>query len=147
LYKWRIPLDTLEDALNDLGGFPFKSAHHTFKKRALFIAGTKSNYVPSKVMGGKRRERFPSLETFTWMIYYNRCTQRSGRFSRMLCLQSWMRGIGVSLHLWYSYSLLLSFLLLSCFCSTFSYSTRRKATWIHRDCIRLYKKQHCFLRF
>ena len=81
------------------------------------------------------------------MIYYNRCTQRLGRFSRMLCLQSWIRDIGVSLHLWYSYSLLLPFLLFSCFCSTFSYSTRRKATWIHRDCIRLYKKQHCLVIF
>ncbi|CAG8483200.1 5283_t:CDS:2 [Paraglomus brasilianum] len=56
LYKWRIPLDTLEDALNDLGGFPFKSAHHTFKKRALFIAGTKSNYVPPKV--------YPTIRSF-----------------------------------------------------------------------------------
>ncbi|CAG8639853.1 1953_t:CDS:2, partial [Paraglomus occultum] len=56
LYKWRIPLDTLEDALNDLGGFPFESAHHTFKKKALFITGTRSNYVPPKV--------YPTIRSF-----------------------------------------------------------------------------------
>ncbi|CAG8555836.1 3083_t:CDS:10 [Ambispora leptoticha] len=49
IYKFRIPLDLLNDNLEELGGFPFDSAHHTFRKPTLFIVGTKSNYVKPKV--------------------------------------------------------------------------------------------------
>ncbi|CAI2184787.1 455_t:CDS:2 [Funneliformis geosporum] len=49
LFKFRIPLDILGDSLETLSGFPFDSAHHTFHKKTLFIAGTKSNYLPPKV--------------------------------------------------------------------------------------------------
>ncbi|CAG8517407.1 10319_t:CDS:10 [Ambispora gerdemannii] len=49
IYKFRIPLDLLDDSLEELGGFPFDSAHHTFHKPTLFVAGTKSNYVKPKV--------------------------------------------------------------------------------------------------
>ncbi|RIA98367.1 Alpha/Beta hydrolase protein [Glomus cerebriforme] len=56
LYKFRIPLDILSDSMETLGGFPFDSAHHTFHKKTLFVAGKKSNYLPPKV--------YPTIRTF-----------------------------------------------------------------------------------
>ncbi|CAG8679914.1 11165_t:CDS:2, partial [Scutellospora calospora] len=49
VYKFRIPLDILSNSLETLSGFPFDSAHHSFHKATLFVAGTKSNYITSKV--------------------------------------------------------------------------------------------------
>ncbi|KAG9296937.1 hypothetical protein G9A89_006892 [Geosiphon pyriformis] len=48
VYKFRIPLEILGESLEKLGDFPFESAHHTYHKPTLFIAGTRSNYVPLK---------------------------------------------------------------------------------------------------
>ncbi|CAG8479313.1 12428_t:CDS:10 [Funneliformis caledonium] len=56
LFKFRIPLNILGDSLEKLGGFPFDSAHHTFHKKTLFVAGTKSNYLLSK--------DYPTIRTF-----------------------------------------------------------------------------------
>ncbi|CAB4394823.1 alpha/beta hydrolase [Rhizophagus irregularis] len=56
LYKFRIPLDILSDSMGELGRFPFDSAHHTFHKKTLFVAGTRSNYLPPKV--------YPTIRTF-----------------------------------------------------------------------------------
>ncbi|CAG8779721.1 2312_t:CDS:2, partial [Acaulospora morrowiae] len=48
-YKFRIPLDVLDDSLGTMSEFPFDSAHHTFHKKTLFISGLRSDYVTPKV--------------------------------------------------------------------------------------------------
>ncbi|KAF4454013.1 hypothetical protein F53441_3397 [Fusarium austroafricanum] len=49
--KFRIPLDTLGKALDNLGDFPYKNPNEIrFVKPALFVRGTKSKYVPDDVL-------------------------------------------------------------------------------------------------
>lgn len=51
IQTFRIPLDTLGAALGHLGDFPFKDPNQfRFEKRALFVRGTKSKYVPDEVL-------------------------------------------------------------------------------------------------
>ncbi|KAI1030668.1 hypothetical protein LB505_004009 [Fusarium chuoi] len=49
--KFRIPLDTLGKALDNLGDFPYKNPNEVrFVKPALFVRGTQSKYVPDDVL-------------------------------------------------------------------------------------------------
>ncbi|KAL1915274.1 uncharacterized protein VTP21DRAFT_7550 [Calcarisporiella thermophila] len=55
-YHFRIPLDILGNSLSELGSFPFLQAHHTFHGPALFIAGSRSDYIRSSM--------YPTIRTF-----------------------------------------------------------------------------------
>ncbi|RGP71640.1 non-ribosomal peptide synthetase [Fusarium longipes] len=49
--KFRIPLNTLGKALDNLGDFPYKNPNEIrFEKPALFVRGTQSKYVPDDVL-------------------------------------------------------------------------------------------------
>lgn len=49
--KFRIPLDYLGNALDNLGSFPFTDPDAVrFEKPALFVRGTKSHYVPDEAL-------------------------------------------------------------------------------------------------
>jgi pimeloyl-ACP methyl ester carboxylesterase len=49
--KFRIPLDVLGKSLDNLGDFPFKDPTEVrYEKRALFVRGTKSKYVPDELL-------------------------------------------------------------------------------------------------
>jgi pimeloyl-ACP methyl ester carboxylesterase len=60
--KFRLPLDVLHQSVNLMGDFPFKDPDAArFNKRALFIRGTKSRYVPDEVLPAIGRF-FPRFE-------------------------------------------------------------------------------------
>ena len=49
--KFKVPLRILAAALDNLGDFPYKDPGQVrFEKRALFVRGTQSNYVPDEVL-------------------------------------------------------------------------------------------------
>ncbi|KAG9258342.1 Alpha/Beta hydrolase protein [Emericellopsis atlantica] len=49
--KFRVPLGILGKSLDNMGDFPYKNpAERRFNKRALFVRGTKSKYVPDDVL-------------------------------------------------------------------------------------------------
>jgi len=49
--KFRVPLGTLGSSLSHLGDFPFKDPEAVrFEKRALFVRGTQSKYVPDEAL-------------------------------------------------------------------------------------------------
>ncbi|KAJ4354062.1 uncharacterized protein N0V89_005795 [Didymosphaeria variabile] len=49
--RWRIPVKTLANALDDMADFPFDNPEEArFNKRALFIRGTKSHYVSDETL-------------------------------------------------------------------------------------------------
>ncbi|KAF2446424.1 alpha/beta-hydrolase [Karstenula rhodostoma CBS 690.94] len=49
--RWRIPIKTLANALDDMADFPFSNPDEArFGKRALFIRGTKSHYVSDETL-------------------------------------------------------------------------------------------------
>ncbi|ROW15429.1 hypothetical protein VPNG_02309 [Cytospora leucostoma] len=49
--KFRVPLDIIGKTLNGMGDFPYKDPSRVrFPKRALFVRGTKSKYVPDEVL-------------------------------------------------------------------------------------------------
>ncbi len=51
MQKFRLPLTILAKSLGHLGDFPFKDPSEVrFEKRALFVRGTKSTYVPDEVL-------------------------------------------------------------------------------------------------
>ncbi|TVY85185.1 Abhydrolase domain-containing protein [Lachnellula suecica] len=49
--KFKVPLKILASALDNLGDFPFKNPGEVrFEKRALFVRGTQSKYVPDEAL-------------------------------------------------------------------------------------------------
>lgn len=49
--KFKVPLSIIASSLNNLGDFPFKDPGAVrFEKRALFVRGTKSKYVPDEAL-------------------------------------------------------------------------------------------------
>jgi pimeloyl-ACP methyl ester carboxylesterase len=49
--KFRVPLDILGKSLDNMGDFPYRNpAERRFNKRALFVRGTRSKYVPDEVL-------------------------------------------------------------------------------------------------
>ncbi|KJZ71026.1 hypothetical protein HIM_09580 [Hirsutella minnesotensis 3608] len=71
--RFRLPLDILDAALPDLGGFPTTNAEKNyFHKPALFIRGSKSEYVPDKVLPAINtmfpRYQLATIEAGHWLI-------------------------------------------------------------------------------
>lgn len=51
IQKFRIPVKTLGAALDNMGDFPFKDPDQVrFQKPALFVRGTKSQYIPDEAL-------------------------------------------------------------------------------------------------
>ena len=49
--RFRVPLDILGNALNNMGNFPFKDpAEHRYDGRTLVVRGTNSTYVPDDLL-------------------------------------------------------------------------------------------------
>jgi pimeloyl-ACP methyl ester carboxylesterase len=71
--KFRIPVKILTDALDNMADFPYTNPDETrFGKRALFIRGTKSRYVPDETLPiiGRFFPRFEvvDIESGHWVI-------------------------------------------------------------------------------
>jgi pimeloyl-ACP methyl ester carboxylesterase len=71
--KFRIPVKYLTDALDNMADFPYTDPDETrFGKRALFIRGTKSHYVPDETLPiiGRFFPRFEivDVESGHWVI-------------------------------------------------------------------------------
>jgi len=71
--KFRVPLGTLGTSLNHLGDFPFKNPDAArFEKRALFVRGTQSKYIPDEALPviGKFFPRFElaDIDSGHWII-------------------------------------------------------------------------------
>ncbi|KAF1971779.1 alpha/beta-hydrolase [Bimuria novae-zelandiae CBS 107.79] len=71
--KWRIPVKTLANALDDMADFPFNNPDEArFSKRALFIRGTRSHYVSDETLPiiGRFFPRFElvDVEAGHWVI-------------------------------------------------------------------------------
>jgi pimeloyl-ACP methyl ester carboxylesterase len=71
--KFKVPLRILAAALDNLGDFPYKDPEEVrFEKRALFVRGTKSKYVPDEVLPiiGKFFPRFElvDIDSGHWVI-------------------------------------------------------------------------------
>lgn len=60
--RFRIPLDTLEQSLQDLAGFPFQGS---YSGRTLLIRGSKSRYVLDSYLP-TIRNFFPNVEILTF---------------------------------------------------------------------------------
>ncbi|CAK7222426.1 hypothetical protein SBRCBS47491_004862 [Sporothrix bragantina] len=76
ILQFRIPLDTLGKALDNLGDFPYKDPNEVrFKKNALFVRGTKSRYVPDEALPiiGQFFPKFEvvDIEAGHWLISEN----------------------------------------------------------------------------
>ncbi|KAF2273752.1 alpha/beta-hydrolase [Westerdykella ornata] len=74
--KFRIPVRTLANALDDMADFPFTDPDKTrFNKRALFVRGTRSHYVPDETIPiiGRFFPRFDlvDIESGHWVITEN----------------------------------------------------------------------------
>jgi pimeloyl-ACP methyl ester carboxylesterase len=74
--RFRIPLDTLAKALDNLGDFPYKDPNEVrFEKPALFVRGTTSKYVPDEVLPliGQFFPRFEhiDIEAGHWVVSEN----------------------------------------------------------------------------
>jgi len=71
--KFKVPLKILGAALDSLGDFPFKDPEAVrFEKRALFVRGTKSRYIPDEALPiiGKFFPRFEleDIDAGHWVI-------------------------------------------------------------------------------
>ncbi|KAG9247893.1 prolyl oligopeptidase-like protein [Calycina marina] len=71
--KFRVPLDTIGASLGHLGDFPFKDPEAVrFEKRALFVRGTQSLYIPDEALPviGKFFPRFElaDIDAGHWLI-------------------------------------------------------------------------------
>jgi pimeloyl-ACP methyl ester carboxylesterase len=71
--KFKVPLRILASALDNLGDFPFKDPEEIrFEKRALFVRGTRSKYVPDEALPiiGKFFPRFElaDIDSGHWVI-------------------------------------------------------------------------------
>jgi len=63
-WKWRINLDGINHSMPAITGFPETEQLLPYKKRSLFIAGSKSDYI-TKENGSKVKQLFPSARTMT----------------------------------------------------------------------------------
>jgi len=82
-YKFRIPVHTLARSLGSLGDFPFKDPNESrFNKPALFVRGTKSNYVADETIPiiGRFFPRFQLVDVDAghWVISENPEAFRKG---------------------------------------------------------------------
>ena len=71
--KFKVPLSILGSALDNLGDFPYNNPDEVrFEKRALFVRGTQSKYVPDEALPiiGKFFPRFElaDVESGHWVI-------------------------------------------------------------------------------
>lgn len=71
--KFRIPLDILARSLNNLGDFPYQSpGEKRFEKPALFVRGTRSNYVTNDMLPAIGqffpRFRLADVDAGHWLI-------------------------------------------------------------------------------
>lgn len=48
--RWRVPVRILQNALDNMGTFPFHPDKQRFEKPALFVRGTQSHYVPDETI-------------------------------------------------------------------------------------------------
>ncbi|KAF3924964.1 hypothetical protein AA313_de0200039 [Arthrobotrys entomopaga] len=75
-FRWRIPVQLLGNALDEMASFPFApGGEHTFTKPALFVRGTKSKYVADETIPliGEFFPRFElrDVEGGHWVISEN----------------------------------------------------------------------------
>ncbi|KAF2184634.1 alpha/beta-hydrolase [Zopfia rhizophila CBS 207.26] len=87
--KFRIPVRTLANALDDMADFPFTNPdERRFNKRALFVRGTKSHYVTDETLPiiGRFFPRFElvDVEAGHWVISENPESFRRGKPQRLL---------------------------------------------------------------
>lgn len=80
-----MPIDVLGKSLSHMGDFPYKEPGGVrFEKRALFIRGTKSKYVPDEVLPvvGQFFPLFEvvDVESGHWVISENPEAFRQGEF-------------------------------------------------------------------
>lgn len=83
--KFRVPLNILAKALDNMGDFPYKDPSEVqFKKPALFIRGTRSKYVPDEVIPiiGQFFPKFElaDIEAGHWVISENPEAFREGEY-------------------------------------------------------------------
>jgi pimeloyl-ACP methyl ester carboxylesterase len=81
--KFKVPLKILAAALDNLGDFPYKDPSEVrFEKRALFVRGTHSKYVPDEALPiiGQFFPRFElaDIEAGHWVISENPEAFREG---------------------------------------------------------------------
>jgi len=82
--KFKVPLKILASALDNLGDFPYKDPSEVrFEKRALFVRGTHSKYVPDEALPiiGQFFPRFElaDIEAGHWVISENPEAFREGK--------------------------------------------------------------------
>ncbi|TGZ83384.1 alpha/beta-hydrolase [Ascodesmis nigricans] len=70
--RWRVPVQVLQNALDNMGGFPFHPDKERFEKPALFVRGTMSHYVPDETIPIIGRFfplfRMKDIESGHWVI-------------------------------------------------------------------------------
>jgi pimeloyl-ACP methyl ester carboxylesterase len=91
--KFRIPLNTLGKALDNLGDFPYKNPNEIrFEKPALFVRGTQSKYVPDDVLPliGQffPKFRLVDIDAGHWLI-----SEQPEAFRQGECLACEMEGL------------------------------------------------------
>ncbi|KAI9818581.1 MAG: hypothetical protein M1827_000640 [Pycnora praestabilis] len=84
-FKFRIPIQILAAALDNMGDFPFRDPDDArFEKPALFVRGTKSHYVADEALPliGRFFPRFElrDIESGHWVISENPEAFRKGMF-------------------------------------------------------------------
>ncbi len=84
--KFKVPLKILASALDNLGDFPYKNPSEVrFEKRALFVRGTHSKYVPDEALPiiGQFFPRFElaDIEAGHWVISENPEAFREGKLN------------------------------------------------------------------
>lgn len=75
-YTWRVPINYLASALDDMSDFPFKNPDEIrYEKPTLMVRGTKSHYVPDETLPiiGRFFPRFElaEIEAGHWVISEN----------------------------------------------------------------------------
>jgi pimeloyl-ACP methyl ester carboxylesterase len=90
--KFKFPLRTLASALDHLGDFPFTDPDKVrFEKRALFVRGTRSKYVPDEALPiiGRFFPRFEvvDIDAGHWVISEQPEAFRKG----IVCCSTWER--------------------------------------------------------
>jgi pimeloyl-ACP methyl ester carboxylesterase len=88
--KFKVPLRILAAALDNLGDFPYKNPGDIrFEKRALFVRGTQSRYIPDEALPiiGQFFPRFElaDIDAGHWVISEQPEAFRQGTISSMMC--------------------------------------------------------------
>jgi pimeloyl-ACP methyl ester carboxylesterase len=81
---WRVPINYLAAALDDMADFPFRNPDEVrYEKPTLFIRGTKSHYIPDETLPiiGRFFPRFQvvDVEAGHWVISENPEAFRKGK--------------------------------------------------------------------